>query len=195
MTTQTALSPTQTLILGTAAQRRTRLVLPLPDECRLVGGTRTRVLTVLVQRGLIEEIATTRTALAWRKNEAGQTLTLRVTKAGLDALEVVASRPLPAEANAQDRGPVNDALAPAKHPSNVAGGKLGLLLTTLAQDGGATIDTLTGLTGWLPHTTRAAMTRLRQRGHAIVLRKCGEQKTYQIAQPATAVAEAVDGPR
>ena len=84
----------------------------------------------------------------------------------------------------------------AGHPSNVPGGKLGLLLSTLAQDGGATIDVLTVLTGWLPHTTRAAMTRLRQRGHAIVLRKHGEQKTYQIAQPAmAAAAEAVDGPR
>ena len=68
MTTQTALSPTQTLILGTAARRRTHLILPLPDECRLVGGTRTRVLTVLVQRGLVTGAAAARAARwrAWR---------------------------------------------------------------------------------------------------------------------------------
>ena len=37
----------------------------------------------------------------------------------------------------------------------------------LSRDRGATIDELTAATGWLPHTTRAALTRLRKRGFGL----------------------------
>ena len=83
-------------------------------------------------------------------------------------------------------------MAAEKQPSKSPGGKLGLLLNFLAQDGGATIGALTTLTGWLPHTTRAAMTRLRQRGHSIVLVKQDDRKAYQIAQPKVAAEVAAD---
>jgi hypothetical protein len=38
----------------------------------------------------------------------------------------------------------------------------------LRQDDGATIGSLTQATGWLPHTTRAAITGLRKRGYSVV---------------------------
>jgi hypothetical protein len=37
----------------------------------------------------------------------------------------------------------------------------------LARDKGATLAALVDATGWLPHTTRAAITGLRKRGFAI----------------------------
>jgi Protein of unknown function (DUF3489) len=37
----------------------------------------------------------------------------------------------------------------------------------LAKDNGATLTALVEATGWLPHTTRAAITGLRKRGFAI----------------------------
>ncbi len=37
----------------------------------------------------------------------------------------------------------------------------------LTKDKGATLDALVEATGWLPHTTRAAITGLRKRGFAI----------------------------
>ena len=37
----------------------------------------------------------------------------------------------------------------------------------LTKDKGATLAALVEATGWLPHTTRAAMTGLRKRGFAI----------------------------
>ncbi len=58
------------------------------------------------------------------------------------------------------------------------GGKLGLLLEQVSRPDGASIEELSNLAGWLPHTTRAALTRLRQRGWDIRLdtnpagRKC-----------------------
>jgi len=41
------------------------------------------------------------------------------------------------------------------------------VVLTLRRDAGATLDELVQVTGWLPHTTRAALTGLRKKGHAI----------------------------
>jgi hypothetical protein len=41
------------------------------------------------------------------------------------------------------------------------------LLDLIGRDGGATLVDLTSVTGWLPHTTRAAITGLRKRGHDV----------------------------
>ena len=44
------------------------------------------------------------------------------------------------------------------------GGKLGLVAGAVLKPTGATLDDLIQLTGWQPHTIRAALTRLRPRG-------------------------------
>ena len=48
-----------------------------------------------------------------------------------------------------------------------SGSKQALLVALLAKDKGATLAALVEATGWLPHTTRAAVTGLRKRGFAI----------------------------
>ncbi|MFK8035137.1 MAG: DUF3489 domain-containing protein [Hyphomicrobiales bacterium] len=48
-----------------------------------------------------------------------------------------------------------------------AGSKEALLLETLRELNGASIFDMMEATGWLPHTCRAALTRLRQKGFAI----------------------------
>jgi hypothetical protein len=45
--------------------------------------------------------------------------------------------------------------------------KQALLLELIGRDGGATLEELTSAAGWLPHTTRAAITGLRKRGHGV----------------------------
>jgi hypothetical protein len=45
--------------------------------------------------------------------------------------------------------------------------KLALLVDLLSRDRGSTLAELTAALTWLPHTTRAALTRLRQRGFAV----------------------------
>jgi hypothetical protein len=42
------------------------------------------------------------------------------------------------------------------------------VIELLQREGGAAIADLVAATGWLPHTTRAALTRLRQGGHTIL---------------------------
>ncbi len=45
--------------------------------------------------------------------------------------------------------------------------KIDKVVTLLKRKQGASLEELTKATGWLPHTTRAAMTGLRKKGHAI----------------------------
>jgi hypothetical protein len=46
---------------------------------------------------------------------------------------------------------------------------------------GATLNDMVGATGWLPHTTRAALTGLRHKGYAIAKSRNAEAKTvYRI---------------
>jgi hypothetical protein len=57
------------------------------------------------------------------------------------------------------------------------------LTILLRSDGGASIAELAKLLSWLPHTTRAALTGLRKKGHAIVKSKDGDVTRYRIVSP------------
>ena len=71
-----------------------------------------------------------------------------------------------------------------------AGTKQALVMEMLSAGKGATLDALVEATGWLPHTTRAALTGLRKRGFSIErTRENGSASVYRIvAAPAVAAA-------
>jgi DNA-binding MarR family transcriptional regulator len=53
-------------------------------------------------------------------------------------------------------------------PAPTQGGtKQARVIALLERDSGATLDELVAATGWLPHTTRAALTGLRQKGFVL----------------------------
>jgi hypothetical protein len=60
------------------------------------------------------------------------------------------------------------------------GGKMGVLLDAVSRPEGATLEELTAAVDWLPHTTRAAITRLRHRGHDVRLASMGSRKAYHL---------------
>ena len=60
-------------------------------------------------------------------------------------------------------------------------GKLGVVARAVAAPDGAMLEELTGATGWQPHTVRAALTRLRQRGIDARLTTVGDRKAYRVA--------------
>lgn len=70
-----------------------------------------------------------------------------------------------------------------------AGTKLDQIIVLLSRKGGATIDELTVATGWLPHTTRAALTGLRKRGYELSLARA-ERAGASVYRLAAAAAEA-----
>jgi hypothetical protein len=59
-------------------------------------------------------------------------------------------------------------------------GKLGIIMTAVSSEAGATLAELSATTGWLPHTTRAALCRLRQRGFAVNLAESDGRKAYRL---------------
>ncbi len=62
--------------------------------------------------------------------------------------------------------------------------KKAAFLKLLRTDDGATLDQITGATGWLPHTARAMLTGLRKKGFGVDRRKIDGATRYAItAEP------------
>lgn len=62
--------------------------------------------------------------------------------------------------------------------------KIDKVIELLKRKQGATLDDMVKATGWLPHTTRAAMTGLKKKGHTIERDKRGEVSCYRITKSA-----------
>ena len=58
--------------------------------------------------------------------------------------------------------------------------KVSLLLDLLARSEGSTLEQMVAATGWLPHTTRAALTGLKKQGHAVTSTKADGVRTYRL---------------
>jgi hypothetical protein len=54
------------------------------------------------------------------------------------------------------------------------------VLDLLRRPEGATLDDLVAATSWLPHTTRAALTGLKKKGHVISSEKRDGVRRYRI---------------
>ena len=79
--------------------------------------------------------------------------------------------------------PVQNA-APSPAAKSARQSKSATVIALLQRDDGATLAELIAATNWLPHTTRAALTGLRKKGHAIDRSKRGEDTCYRIVQAA-----------
>ena len=73
---------------------------------------------------------------------------------------------------------------PVPAPSPRAQSKTALITDLLGRAGGASLGELVAATGWQPHTTRAALTGLRQKGHTIARDSVEGITRYAIAPPA-----------
>ncbi len=173
------LTDTQLVILSAAAQRRDHAVLPLSKSLKIKGGAVTKTLEDLRKMGLLEEKPATRNATAWRKGEDGRRMMLVITDAGLQAIdgepaEKSSKQPTPTKTRAKKprRRIVQKptATTPKGKKSQTTarqGTKQALLIDLLRRKKGATIEAIVEALGWLPHTVRAAVTRLRQQGFRI----------------------------
>ena len=74
--------------------------------------------------------------------------------------------------------PTSEEVTAAKTPS-----KQERLAAMLLRDEGATLDQMIAATGWLPHTTRAAMTGLRKKGYVLESDKANGVRTYRAVAP------------
>ena len=93
-------------------------------------------------------------------------LELEGVQALVEAVEDAASAP---ESGGKADHKASDGNAAHASPDRAPrpGSKQALLVAMLSKPKGATLAQLVEATGWLPHTTRAALTGLRKRGFAI----------------------------
>jgi hypothetical protein len=178
------LTDAQLVMMSAAAQRKDRC---LSAPATIKGAALSKVGVKLAKLGLAREIEAKPGVPIWRRDDAGQGYALKLTAAGLKAMAV-------------DEGP-QDAIEPGEAPQPQAkdgassderghtarvtpreGSKLALVIEHLERADGATIVDLTQATGWLPHTTRAALTGLRKRGYAVIRERIGaEDSVYRIS--------------
>ncbi|MBR0660638.1 DUF3489 domain-containing protein [Neoroseomonas oryzicola] len=194
MFTTRTLTAAQLLILTTAVQGPDHVVLPLPPTIRARGGAQRNLLGALLKTELVEEVPVNDATIAWRTDKAGQQHGLRLTAAGLGAASapVVAAEAAGAGADKEDIAhstggdaavvdePAADQVtqdAPPPRPT----GKLGEVLRAISAEAGATLAEITTLTGWLPHTARAAVTGLRKRGYDVALIQQNGRKAYRLS--------------
>jgi hypothetical protein len=201
----TKLPDTQVVMLSAAAQREDRCLLA-PET--LKGGAAQKVAKKLISMGLAKEIEAKGNDPTWRRDkESGRSYALKLTAAGAKAIgidENVESESAPNEGGALENH--NQAAVSSKVEAKHApepmkpvpvgpyaprgGSKLAQVIELLQRDHGATIDELIAATGWLAHTTRAALTGLRKRGYAVAIDRSDNERGsfYRI------IAEGDGGP-
>jgi Protein of unknown function (DUF3489) len=179
------LTDTQLIILSSAAQRDDGLA-TLPET--LKGSAAQKVVTKLTASGLLKEVRVKPDQPAWRTDDSGHSLGLKITKAGAAAIRVDEGSTDEADNSAAtpsegEHAPTVKGPAGAEAPR--AGSKQALIISLLQREGGATLDDLIAETDWLPHTTRAALTGLRKKGYTIEKSKREDGKTV-YALPSSA---------
>jgi hypothetical protein len=160
------LSDIQLVLLTSAASRDDGSLFPPPDTLGDGASRIRRTITALIKLTLVEERTVSDVRKAWRAQDE-QSFGVFISDAGRSAIgvEVV---------------PVDQPVQPAVPLST----KIDTVLSMLRRDDGSTLAELVEATGWLPHTTRAALTRLRQKGHKIDKSQRNGATAYVIAAAA-----------
>jgi Protein of unknown function (DUF3489) len=194
------LTDTQLIMLTNAAARDDGIAV-VPAKVNKAAAL--KVGASLVARKLMRESRSKPGMPVWRADDDGRPISLMITRAGRDAIGVDEDEETK-QAPRSDRktaprspshgngdGPRSSASTPP--PMNVtsprAGSKQALVTEMLCTNGGVTLDALVEATGWLPHTTRAALTGLRKRGFSIErTREDGSDSIYRIVSTPEAAA-------
>ena len=178
----TKLTDTQAILLSTAARRDGGNLLPPPETLGLVSARIRKAVATLIKRDLAREVDTSDADACWRE-EGERRFGAVITAAGLAAIGIESEQPSNDDpATSQPSVPEDDIVARA---SDVGGQtKAAMVLGLLRRKQGATLNELVAATGWLPHTTRAALTGLRKKEHVIDRGKRDDATCYRITAAA-----------
>ena len=167
----TKLTDTQIKVLTSALGRADGMVIR-PEALN-----RTAVVKVaakLLDQALVQEVPAKLGTPIWRMDDDGRAFSLKILKAGRVIVQApgagpksAAEKPVAAMAVARPSAAAATKAEPAELTIAVgqckSGSKREMVLALLQRQGGATIGDLMTATGWLPHTTRAALSGLRKR--------------------------------
>jgi hypothetical protein len=178
------LTEVQLAMMSAGAQRKDRC---LSAPATIKGAALGKVGAKLARLGLAREIEAKPGAPIWRRDDAGQGYALKLTAVGLKAIAVDEGSQDAIEPDEAAQPQAKNDASPDEggHPARVAAprdsSKLALVIELLQRADGATLVDLTQATGWLPHTTRAALTGLRKRGYAVIRERIGAgDSVYRI---------------
>jgi Protein of unknown function (DUF3489) len=195
------LTDTQLIVLSAAAARDDGIAIV---PARMNRAAASKGGASLVTRKLMREVRAKPGMPVWRHCDDGRPISLIITRAGRDAIGGVDGGALEAQRLGHEPHRETEAPAPEKRSrdrsvekelsdggaaSPRAGTKQALVIEMLGAKKGATLNALVDATGWLPHTTRAALTGLRKRGFAIErTREEGSDSIYRIVSGSAAAA-------
>ena len=201
------LTDTQLVLLSAAAQRKDLCLVAPPT---LKGATGQKVSRKLISSGFVKEVKAKAGDPIWRRDqELGASYALKLTAAGAkatvddtaepedageesDALAKPGQAAILSKLDAKDARPAEATEPGPSGPSAPRGGsKLARVIALLERDRGATIAELIAATGWLAHTTRAALTGLRKRGYAVAIDRSDDKRGsfYRIPAGETGIVE------
>jgi hypothetical protein len=142
--------------------------------------------TKLLRLGFLKEVRVKRGEPAWR-NEQEKPLGLQITKVGSAAIGIPDEGASGEEPAPEPKSPRAKKQAPQSAKAGLprAGSKQAKIIGLMKRKSGATLDEMVKATGWLPHTTRAALIGLRKKGYGLVKDQNAKGKTvYRIEDAA-----------
>ena len=148
------LSNAALLLLGQAAARADRMLLPPPATLRARGGALQKVLQGLLKAEFVTEVPVETEVQSWRSDDGDQRIGLIIADEGFRAIGL----PVPEPAGTT-----------AAEPARTT--KQATLIALLSVEAGASVPVLTETLAWQAHTVRAALTGLRQKGHVLARSK------------------------
>lgn len=151
----TNLTPRQTDLLAHALAQGGQLF-PLPTHLGPLALAK-RSITPLLRRRLLVEVVVDEVESAWRSSD-GLHYGLQLTSLGRSLIEPVVAIPV--------SYPVLPKIAHVK--------------ALLERDGGVAMDEIISVTGWLPHSARAALSGLRKKGYVILRATGADGSHYRI---------------
>src|SRR5260370_25217522 len=184
------LTDLQRIVLSGAAERADGAA-TLPE--RMTEKAAQKLAATLIEKGLAREVRAKTDMPVWRRNEEGRPCALVISKLGREAIKGDddckaddANVETPSASIIANAAP-SQTTASSQPERSVPrqGSKLAEVIALLARKQGAGIEELTSTTGWLPHTTRAALPGFRKRTYALA-RSRSEQggSVYRIVTSA-----------
>ena len=190
------LTQPQIAVLASAATQPDGFVI---RPANLKSAAAAKIAAKLIAHGLVRELHAKGDAPVWREDEHGKRFSLKILKAGRALVVALTSNggaaashgtpgcePTSTEqiASSSGRDAANTSAVTSARPT-----KRSLILGLMSREGGASLDELIAGTGWLPHTTRAALTGLRKSGFAVERsRSESGSSIYRIASAPAAEA-------
>ena len=193
------LTDVQTAMLNAASRREDRCLMPIAS---MRGAQVVKTAEKLIAAGLVREVKAKASFPVWRRDGGTATaFAIKLTAAGAKVIAVEVEGPSNGAAGSNEGEPLvptvsssSAALANVSQKTAVPAvikrveraeprpnSKIAAVIGMLSRPGGATLGDLIAATGWLPHTTRAALTGLRKRGFGVTLTRSDRDRGSSYA--------------